>query len=157
MKTPDVIHAYNWHMYDAKMLGKNVMLLRRDLGMTQDALATVAGISRAYLTNIERGRGTSVGIDIVFALADALGVSAGYLLGATDSPLGESDAKVMKELAGEYVTVDVESDEERRLVRSLMDEFNMLPRRAQQTVVEMVRLLRRMESDEPLVEDADVG
>lgn len=149
--------GYNWHVYDAKTLGRNVMLARRDLGMTQEALSGMVGISRAYLTNIERGRGASVGIDIVFALAEALGVPPHYLLGLTDAPSGESDARVMKEMAGEYVTVDVDSDEERRLVRSLMDEFNMLPRRAQQTVIEVIRLLRRMESDEPLAEDADVG
>lgn len=142
-------------MFDAKMLGNNVMLLRRDLGMTQDALATVAGISRAYLTNIERGRGARVGIDIVFALADALGVSPQYLMGLSESPFGESDGKVLREMAGEYVTVDVDSDEERRLVRSLMDEFIMLPRRAQQTVIGVVRLLRRMETDEPLRDDMD--
>lgn len=142
-------------MFDAKTLGNNVMLLRRDLGMTQDALATVAGISRAYLTNIERGRGARVGVDIVFALADALGVSPQYLMGLSESPLGETDGKVLREMAGEYVTVDVDSDEERRLVRSLMDEFIMLPRRAQQTVIGVVRLLRRMETDEPLRDDMD--
>lgn len=145
--------GYNWHVYDAKTLGRNVMLARRDLGMTQEALSGMVGISRAYLTNIERGRGASVGIDIVFALAEALGVPPQYLLGVTDSPLGESDARVLKEMAGDYVTVDVDSDEERRLVRSLMDEFNALPRRAQQAAIEMVRLLRRMESDEPLADE----
>lgn len=149
--------GYNWHVYDAKTLGRNVMLARRDLGMTQEALSGMVGISRAYLTNIERGRGASVGIDIVFALAEALGVPPHYLLGLTDAPSGESDARVLKEMAGEYVTVDVDSDEERRLVRSLMDEFNALPRRAQQAAIEMVRLLRRMESDEPLADDEELG
>ena len=92
---------------------------------------------------------------MVFALAEALQVNPAYLLGLTDAASGESDARVMRELAGEYVTVDVDSDEERRLVRSLITEFTMLPRRAQQAAIEMIRLLRRMESDESLQEGVD--
>ena len=138
-----------------KLLGKRVMMSRYDLNVNQLELSERSGVSNTYISDIERGRARKVGVDVVFALAEALQVNPAYLLGLTDAASGESDARVMRELAGEYVTVDVDSDEERRLVRSLMDEFNMLPRRAQQTVVEMVRLLRRMESDESLQEGVD--
>jgi hypothetical protein len=67
----------------------------------------------------------------VQALAEALGVSVAYLIDATESPLGEPDGKVLSELQGDSVTVDVDSEEERKLVRALMAEFNALPRRAQ--------------------------
>jgi len=140
-------------MYDMKLLGKRVMMSRYDLNVNQLELSERSGVSNTYISDIERGRARKVGVDVVFALAEALQVNPAYLLGLTDAASGESDARVMRELAGEYVTVDVDSDEERRLVRNLMDEFNMLPRRAQQTVVEMVRLLRRMETDEPLQDD----
>lgn len=136
-----------------KLLGKRVMMSRYDLNVNQLELSERSGVSNTYISDIERGRARKVGVDVVFALAEALQVNPAYLLGLTDAASGESDARVMRELAGEYVTVDVDSDEERRLVRNLMDEFNMLPRRAQQTVVEMVRLLRRMETDEPLQDD----
>lgn len=133
--------------------GDRILIERRRLNLKQEVLARTVGVDRSYISQLERDVDVNVGVKTLTALADALGVSVGYLLGVTDSPLGESDARVLKEMAGDYVTVDVDSDEERRLVRSLMDEFNMLPRRAQQTVVEMVRLLRRMESDEPLADE----
>lgn len=116
--------------------------------MNQDYLAGQIGVDRTYISRIERDQDVNVGIKTIESLADALGVSVGYLIGATESPLGESDAKVMKEMAGEYVTVDVDSEEERRLVRSLIVEFNALPRRAQEAAIEMIRLLRKMENEE---------
>lgn len=140
-----------------KLLGKRVMMSRYDLNVNQLELSDRSGVSNTYISDIERGRARKVGVDVVFALAEALQVNPAYLLGLTDAPSGESDVRVMKEMAGEYVTVDVDSDEERRLVRSLMDEFNALPRRAQQAAIEMVRLLRRMESDEPLADDEELG
>ena len=133
--------------------GDRILIERRRLNLKQEVLARAVGVDRSYISQLERDVDVNVGVKTLTALADALGVSVGYLLGVTDSPLGESDAQVLKEMAGEYVTVDVDSDEERRLVRSLMDEFNMLPRRAQQTVIGMIRLLRRMESDEPLADE----
>lgn len=119
--------------------------------MKQETLASLIGVNRSYISQIEREVDVNVGVKTLRALADALGVSIGYLMGDTDSPLGESDARVMKEMSGEYVTVDVGSEEERRLVRSLIIEFNALPRRAQEAAIEMIRLLRRMEEEEPNV------
>lgn len=138
-----------------KLLGKRVMMSRYDLNVNQLELSERSGVSNTYISDIERGRARKVGVDVVFALAEALQVNPAYLLGLTDAASGESDARVMRELAGEYVTVDVDSDEERRLVRSLITEFTMLPRRAQQAAIEMIRLLRRMESDESLQEGVD--
>ncbi len=119
--------------------------------MKQETLASLVGVNRSYISQIERDVDVNVGVKTLAALADALGVSVSYLLGLSDSPLGESDAKVMKEMQGEYVTVDVDSDEERRLVRSLIVEFSALPRRAQEAAIEMVRLLRKMEDEESYV------
>jgi transcriptional regulator with XRE-family HTH domain len=113
----------------------------------QSELAERSGVSRGYISEIERGVKQNVGVEVVFALAEALGVSVGYLLGVSESPLGESDAKVMREMAGEYVTVDVDSDDERRLIRTLIAEFNALPRRAQVAAIEIIRTLRKVESE----------
>ena len=125
-----------------------MLLERRRVNMNQKVLASLIGVDQTYISRIERGQDVNVGIKTIEALANALGVSIAYLIDTTESPLGESDAKVMKEMAGEYVTVDVDSEEERRLVRSLIVEFNALPRRAQEAAIEMIRLLRRMEGEE---------
>lgn len=139
--------GYDLCMYSAKTLSDRLHLLRRDMKWDQSELAERSGVSRGYISEIERGVKQNVGVEVVFALAEALGVSVAYLLGVTESPLGESDAKVMKEMAGEYVTVDVDSDEERRLVRTLIAEFNALPRRAQMAAIEIIRTLRKVESE----------
>ena len=139
--------GYDLCMYSAKTLSDRLHLLRRDMKWDQSELAERSGVSRGYISEIERGVKQNVGVEVVFALAEALGVSVGYLLGVSESPLGESDAKVMREMAGEYVTVDVDSDDERRLIRTLIAEFNALPRRAQVAAIEIIRTLRKVESE----------
>ena len=128
--------------------GDRVLIERRRLDMKQETLASMVGVNRSYISQIERDIDVNVGVKTVQALADALGVSVAYLLGASESPLGEPDVKVLREMAGDYVTVDVDSDDERRLIRSLIAEFNALPRRAQEAAIEMIRLLRKVEEDE---------
>lgn len=128
--------------------GDRVLIERRRLDMKQETLASMVGVNRSYISQIERDIDVNVGIKTVQALADALGVTVGYLLGASESPLGEPDVKVLREMAGEYVTVDVDSDDERRLIRSLIAEFNALPRRAQEAAIEMIRILRKVEEED---------
>lgn len=128
--------------------GDRVLIERRRLDMKQETLASMVGVNRSYISQIERDIDVNVGVKTVQALADALGVSVVYLLGASESPLGEPDVKVLREMAGEYVTVDVDSDDERRLIRSLIAEFNALPRRAQEAAIEMIRILRKVEEED---------
>ena len=135
-------------MYDAKLLANRVLISRRDLGWDQKGLSEHSGVSRPYISQIERARKTNVSVDVLFSLADALGVSVQYLLGLSESPLVEPDVKIFKEMAGEYVTVDVDNDDERRLIRSLIAEFNALPRRAQEAAIEMIRILRKVEEED---------
>lgn len=135
-------------MYDSRMLANRVLLSRRDLGWDQKQLSEQSGVSRPYISQIERARKTNVSVDVLFSLADALGVSVQYLLGLEDAPLIEPSGAVLREVAGEYVTFDVDSDDERRLVRSLIAEFNALPRRAQEAAIEMIRILRKVEEED---------
>ena len=128
--------------------GDRVLLERRRLNLNQKVLADQIGVDQTYISRIERDQDVNVGIKTIQALAEALGVSVTYLLGESESPLGEPDARVLREMAGEYVTVDVDSDDERRLIRSLIAEFNALPRRAQEAAIEMIRILRKVEDDE---------
>ena len=54
-------------------------ILRRHRGMTQDALAAAAGVSRPYLTEIETGKKEG-SIAAMKAIAGALSISPGLLL-----------------------------------------------------------------------------
>lgn len=136
-------------MYDSKLLANRVLLSRRDLGWDQKQLSEESGVSRPYISQIERARKTNVSVDVLFSLAGALGVSVQYLLGLSDAPIIEQEQAVLRELAGEYVTVDVDSEEEQRLVRALLAEFVALPAGVQGIAIEMVRLLRQAVAPAP--------
>ncbi len=55
---------------------------RKDLGISQRALADAAGLSRSYLCDIERGRGLQPSVATLDKLAEALGASRDDLLRA---------------------------------------------------------------------------
>jgi transcriptional regulator with XRE-family HTH domain len=56
-----------------KVFARNVRKLRRLLEVSQEALALESGLSRTYVSEIERGE-RNVSIDSMGALADALNV-----------------------------------------------------------------------------------
>lgn len=59
---------------DAKLFGKNVLISRRDGNLSQEQLAKIAGVSRNYISMIERGEAENVSIEIIRKLAEGLGV-----------------------------------------------------------------------------------
>ena len=62
-----------------KVLAQNLRRLRRDRGISQEALADSADIDRSYISSLERGVYGAT-IDMVAKLADALEVEASELL-----------------------------------------------------------------------------
>lgn len=59
--------------------GLRVRALRNALGVSQEALADIAGLHRTYIGSVERGE-RNVTLSNIYALADALGVPAQELL-----------------------------------------------------------------------------
>ena len=69
---------------------RNVRLLRHKKGMTQEQLASAAGIGRSFVNQLERGH-FSATLETVGALASALDVSPSTLiLGELDEAPGPS-------------------------------------------------------------------
>lgn len=66
---------------DAKELGRQVLLRRKDLDLTQGELAEQAGISRNYVSLIERGEARNVSVNVLHGLAAALGTTPAELSG----------------------------------------------------------------------------
>ena len=60
-------------------LAKNLRLLRRKKGWSQEAFAEEAGLHRTYISDLERGSRNPT-ITVVDKLATALGVTVGQLL-----------------------------------------------------------------------------
>lgn len=59
--------------------GQRVRVLRAERGLSQEALADLAGIHRTYVGSVERGE-RNIALDNINALADALGVSPAQLV-----------------------------------------------------------------------------
>lgn len=135
-------------MYDARTLGQRVLLSRRDLGIKQKELERSSGVSRSRISEIERGKATNLELDSVYGLAQALGVTVSYLLGLTEDSLGESDARVLKELSGEYLTVEVDNQAERLLLQEAIDVISSLSSGEQRRALQLLRMLRQIEEDD---------
>ena len=66
----------------------NLRAIREELGLTQKDLANKIGVSHTNIYNYEVGR-TEPSIEMLIKLADALGVSVGFLVGAEDEDGGK--------------------------------------------------------------------
>jgi transcriptional regulator with XRE-family HTH domain len=62
-----------------EVFARNLRHLRREKGMSQEALADEAGVDRTYISALERGV-YSASITMVEKLANVLGVEASVLL-----------------------------------------------------------------------------
>lgn len=58
---------------EAAQLGRHVRALRRERSLTQVALACLAGVSRPYLSDVERGAARP-SVKVIESVAAALGV-----------------------------------------------------------------------------------
>jgi transcriptional regulator with XRE-family HTH domain len=65
-------------------LGEALAELRKERGLTQEALALSTGVHRNYIGGIERGE-RSPTVETIAVLADALGVSLGELFARAES------------------------------------------------------------------------
>lgn len=62
--------------------GERLKALRKTAGMSQEQLAHVAGVERAYVSSAETGRRNSQ-LTTIYRLAKALGVDPGELISGT--------------------------------------------------------------------------
>ncbi|WP_437596564.1 helix-turn-helix transcriptional regulator [Sorangium sp. So ce590] len=66
-------------------IGANVRRIRLKRGMTQQELASAAGIALGFLQKVERAK-TNVGVAVLVRLADVLGVRPGVLFRQRELP-----------------------------------------------------------------------
>ena len=73
-------------------LGRHVRNLRRQAGWTQEQLAKVTGLTRAYIVAVEGGK-QNVSMDVVIRVANGLGVAPDQLLTTEELPATVQDKK----------------------------------------------------------------
>jgi transcriptional regulator with XRE-family HTH domain len=79
-------------------VGERVRRRRLELGLTQDALAEKAGISKSFLSDLENGR-RSVGAETLLDLGRAMGVSLDFLMTGKESEDHAQDEQIPPSLA----------------------------------------------------------
>ena len=65
--------------YDRVIAGKVIRKLRREKGITQEALSGLSGIARSYLAMIETGAKTA-NVETLWKIAEALGMPLSRLI-----------------------------------------------------------------------------
>ena len=71
-------------MPEPSVLGERVLLSRRRAGLTQQELATAAGVTATTIARLEQGRTQHISTQSFERMSRALGVSADYLLGLSE-------------------------------------------------------------------------
>ena len=73
-----------------RSIGLNILYYRRLKGLSQEALSIKAGLTRSYLSKIERGT-ARCGLEVFFLIAQALEVDPAELI--SDLPPGAEPAQ----------------------------------------------------------------
>ena len=75
----------------------------KELGIKGSKMCDDLGISRSALTELRKGRTTTLKADRAAEIAHYLGISVDYLLGRTDDPVDYEDGDILAEIPLSYV------------------------------------------------------
>jgi len=70
-------------MFNRSIVGERLKALRKEKGISQTALGNVLGITKASVSDLERGR-QSTTLENLYILAQYLDTTSDYLLGLSD-------------------------------------------------------------------------
>jgi Predicted transcriptional regulators len=84
-------------------IGPRLRALRKQRGMTLEQVASVAGLTRGFLSHLERG-GTSASVGSLYRLCDALGVGVAVLFEPAGAKLTRQKSRQPSYFGGEGVT-----------------------------------------------------
>ena len=121
-----------------------ILRSRRDQTLIRQNCRSEPG-DRPYISQLEHGKKTNVSVEVIEALAIALDVSPTYLLGYSDNPTGEPDAKVLAEQSESYVVA--EGGRRRRQTKPAGADHRLSePAKSQQTA--LLGFIRSLHNDE---------
>lgn len=90
------------------MIGENIKKLRKEKGITLSNLAKQSGVSKSYLSSLERGLKTNPSIQIVESVAGVLSIDINELLDRDINPLKIN--KEWNEFVEEAIKVGIEKE-----------------------------------------------
>lgn len=129
-------------------LGERIKKTRRYKGLSQSQLARAAGISNDYMSRIELGKVSNVGIEVIESLAKALEVSPSSLLydikadaGAIPEPIPERIPAALKAL---HEWLDSLPDDEREIVDGILKSLPDLKKPDIALLGQMVAPLKKL-------------
>lgn len=126
---------------NTNLFGNRLHLSRRDLHIKLIDLAAQVGVSQSYLSKIETGRAKNVSLDLIEALAKALGVRPEYLLGWSDDPLGEGNT--ISSAVDGRVVYQVSNPGEYRAMQELLGIWPELTDDDKRLLIDMATKFRR--------------
>lgn len=128
--------------------GDRLLLARRYARLDQKELGRRANVSNTYISDLENGRVTNPGIEVVFALADALGMPVAELLGLPQpAPIDEDDLPAY--LTKTHVVQKIENAPTRLVAQRFLDLFLALPQRDQTLLLRMAETIA--DSNQPRI------
>lgn len=87
-------------MFAKEIFSTRLKELRKTTGISQQALATLLGVTKTQISDIENAK-TTTSIERLYLLADYFHVSIDYLTGRTDCP-----DIITKDKNGNYIAVE---------------------------------------------------
>lgn len=99
-------------------LGEKLRELRKKNGLTLEKLATIAGLSKSYIWELENRESPSPSAEKLNALADALGVTADYFI--EDDIRSPEEKHIDKAFFRGYQKLEPSEKEQ---IRKILDTF----------------------------------
>lgn len=143
-------------MNTATTFGDRLLLARRYAKLDQKELGRRANVSNTYISDLENGRVTNPGIEVVFALANALGMSVAELLGLpTPGPVDEEDLPAY--LTRTHIVQKIESTQTRYMAQRFLELFLALSQRDQSLLLRMAETIADSSQPRIIGEEEEKG
>ena len=143
---------YNPPVAEESGLGTRIRARRTALGLTLAQVAQRAGLSEAYVSNVEHGHRTPT-LAVLYAIAEALGLALTDLLGE-DPPTGRPDLLQTALAEAPYSLITfTRSDHFRTTIERLAEEQNIDPEELHTRLTIGMAIAPRRNTDNPTDHD----
>jgi transcriptional regulator with XRE-family HTH domain len=128
-------------MYNSSSFAERLLLARRHSGLDQKELGRRASVSNTYISDLERGRVTNPGIEVVFSLAEALNVPVVDLLGIEVDIPELDEENLPAYLTGTHLVHRIDHPYTRNMAKRFLELFLALPQRDQDLLLRMAETI----------------